>query len=484
MCMRRSLTVVTAIAGAVLAACASLSSGPAHAALTSAAASPAHVASSLTAVTTASGAPKGESCPAGRPTGTVAPSSPPTVGSAAFAGRGRLAFVSSGHLYVLDGSVARKPATLHTVVAPAGATAPAWSPDGRWLAFLVVPPSPYPVVSDPTGTLWLAHANGSAARPVLANAGPFSWSPVTDVLAATVTNPANGQSWLCELRPSGTPHLIPAVTGPAIWSPDGRQLAFTVIVSNPKRGFYGSKLATIRAAGGTPVIRRSSSQAALLVAGWWPNGQGLMAWADEQGSASLAADGQSLLSFPLAGGPSATLGFTLLLPPFLATSPAQQVVAVDNGGDRVLWDNKTILLCAPAGGCTGLPGGTPRATNLDPALSPTGPALAFVHADAALSRKQTFDQKSIAAWYATRTLWLYVPGTPAHPLLAAGTQIADPTSSRSGKLLLYVRNDGLWLINPASSKARPTKVVGKLFVGAWPNYYAYIDWRDQFAWHS
>jgi len=150
----------------------------------------------------------------------------------------------------------------------------------------------------------------------------------------------------------------------------------------------------------------------------------------------------------------------------------------------VLWDNKTILLCAPAGGCTGLPGGTPHATNLDPALSPTGPALAFVHADAALSRKQTFDQKSIAAWYATRTLWLYVPGAPAHPLLAAGTQIADPTWSRSGKLLLYVRNDGLWLINPASSKARPTRVVGKLFVGAWPNYYAYIDWRDQFAWHS
>ena len=483
MCMRRSLTVVTAIAGAVLAACASLSSGPAHAALSSAATSPAHAESSLTAAT-ATAAPKGETCSAGRPTGTVSLSVPPTVGTAAFAGRGRLAFVSSGQLYVLDGSASGKPATLHTVAAPAGASAPAWSPDGRWLAFLVVPPSPYPVVSDPTGTLWLAHTNGSAAHPVLANAGPFSWSPVTDVLAATVTNPANGQSWLCELRPGGTPHLIPAVTGPAVWSPDGRQLAFTVILSNPKRGFYGSKLETIPASGGTPVLRRTSSQAALLVAGWWPNGQGLMAWADEQGSASLAADGQSLLSFPLEGGPSATLGFTLLFAPFLATSPAQQVVAVDNGGDRVLWDNKTILLCAPAGGCTGLPGGTPRATNLDPALSPTGPALAFVHADAALSRKQTFDQKSIAAWYATRTLWLYVPGAPAHQLVAAGTHIGDPTWSRSGRLLLYVRNDGLWLINPASSKARPIEVVGKLFAGAWPNYYAYIDWRDQFAWHA
>ncbi len=29
-----------------------------------------------------------------------------------------------------------------------------------------------------------------------------------------------------------------------------------------------------------------------------------------------------------------------------------------------------------------------------------------------------------------------------------------------------------------------SQVVGRLFSGAWPNYYAYIDWRDQFAWRS
>jgi Tol biopolymer transport system component len=277
---------------------------------------------------------------------------------------------------------------------------------------------------------------------------------------------------------------VPGVTGPVVWSPDGRQLAFTTILSNPKRGFYGSKLETIPASGGPPVVRRSSSQAALLVAGWWPDGQGLMAWADQQGSASLAADGQSLLSFPLSGGRAATLGLTLLFPPFLATSPAQRRVAVDNGGDRVLWDNKTILLCAPAGGCTGLPGGMPRATNLDPALSPAGQALAFVHASAALARPQTFDQKSIAAWYATRSLWVYIPGGPAYRISVAGTSVADPTWSKSGHLLMYVRNDGLWLINPFAGSARAVQVVSRLFSGAWPNYYAYIDWRDQFAWRS
>jgi len=131
-----------------------------------------------------------------------------------------------------------------------------------------------------------------------------------------------------------------------------------------------------------------------------------------------------------------------------------------------------------------LPGGTPRATNLDPALSPAGPALAFVHASAALSRAQTFDQKSIAAWYATRSLWVYVPGSQAQPINNAGTAVADPTWSQGGQLLMYVRDDGLWLIDPFAVSARASQVVGRLFSGAWPNYYAYTDWRDQFAWRS
>jgi hypothetical protein len=409
----------------------------------------------------------------------------PAVGARAFAGQGRLAFASSGRLYVLDGSTAGRPATLHAVPAPTGAAAPAWSPDGRWLAFLVVPPSPYPVVSDLTGTLWLASADGGAARPVLANAGPFSWSPAADVLAATVTEQATGRSWLCELAPGVPPHLVPGVTGPAIWSPAGEQLAFTAILSNPQRGFYGSMLETIPAAGGTPVVRRRSSQAALIVAGWWPDGQGLMAWADQQGSASLAADGQYLISYPLSGGRPVTLGWTLLFPPFLATSPALGQVAVDNGGDRILWDDKTIRLCAPSGGCTGFPGGTPGATNLDPALAPAGQALAFVHASPAGPRSQAFDQASIAAWYATRSLWLYVPGARARPIPAAGTAVADPAWSADGRLLLYVRDDALWLIDPFAGRAPgPERVVSRLFAGAWPNYCGYIDWRDQFAWYS
>lgn len=386
---------------------------------------------------------------------------------------------------------------LHGVTAPAGAVAPAWSRDGRWLAFLVAPPSPFPVVGSPSGTLWLARADGAGARPVLANAGPFSWSPASDVLAATVTSPATGRAWLCELAPVAPPRLVAGVTGPAAWSPDGRQLAFTTIEGSPRTGFSGSMLETVPASGGTPTVVRRSRQVAFVVAGWRPDGRGLLAWADQQDSASLAADGQALLSVPLAGGRLVRLGWTLLHRGFVVTSPALRLAAIDNGGDRYLWHGKTILLCGLAGGCTGFPGGVPGPANLDPALSVSGQVvLAFVHCSAAGPPSQTFDQHSIAAWYATRRLWVWILGGNPHLISGAGTAIADPTWSAGGKLLLYVRSNGLWLVNPFAGRGspsggvpsltggRPARIVSRLFKGAWPNYYGYIDWRDQFAWQD
>jgi Tol biopolymer transport system component len=423
---------------------------------------------------------------------------PAAVGTAAFAGHGRLAFVSSGRLYVLDGSAPRGPASLHAVAAPAGATAPAWSPDGRWLAFIVAPPSPYPVVSTPSGTLWLAGADGTGARPVLANAGPFAWSPATDVLAATVTNPVTGRTEVCDFRPGTTPRLLPGVEGRAVWSPDGRLLAFTAIQYRPQTGFAGSELETVLAAGGTPVVRARSAQDALLMAGWWPDGRGLLAWADPQSSASIAADGLAVLSYPLSGARPVTLGTTLPRPPFVVPATPWNEVAMAAGGDRVLWDDsKTITLCGETGGCTGFPAGTPGPVNLDPAWAGLGVTLAFVHGSASAPSPPGFGQAAIAAWYKTRRLWVYtLTGGNPHLISGAGTGIAAPTWSADGRFILYVRDNGLWLINPFAGHSNPSpglpsqtggpalRIVSKLFAGTWPNYYGYIDWQDQFAWHS
>src|SRR5579872_1437263 len=57
----------------------------------------------------------------------------PAVDARAFRGEGRLAFVSLGRLFVLDGATA----SLRAVRSAAGPAAPQFSPDGRWLAFRV-----------------------------------------------------------------------------------------------------------------------------------------------------------------------------------------------------------------------------------------------------------------------------------------------------------------------------------------------------------
>jgi dipeptidyl aminopeptidase/acylaminoacyl peptidase len=248
----------------------------------------------------------------------------PAVGAIAFAGQGRLAFVSAGKLYVLDGSVAGRPAALDRVPAPADVVAPAFSPDGQWLAFLVTPPSSYPQVSFYLGTLWLARADGADAHPVLDNASTFAWSPARDVLAVTVYPPNDSVlPDLYELGPGLSARLVPGASGPAAWSPDGRELAFASMSGRPPGRFAGL-LETVPAAGGTPVIRYRSPGNALDLAGWWPDGGGLLSWIDAQSSASLAADGLPLVSVPLAAatglGKAVSLGLTLVYPAFVSVS--------------------------------------------------------------------------------------------------------------------------------------------------------------------
>jgi dipeptidyl aminopeptidase/acylaminoacyl peptidase len=407
------------------------------------------------------------------------------VGAGAFAGQGRLAFVSAGRLYVLDGTAAGRPATLRPVATPAGVVSPAFSPDGQWLAFLVTPPSSYPQVSGYEGTLWLARADGTGAGAVLGNAGSFAWSPDRDVLAVTVYPPSGiSLPELYELGPGGPARVIRGAIGPAAWSPDGSELAFAAI-SGHLPGRFTGLLETMPAGGGAPVIRYRSAGNALDLAGWWPDGGGLLAWIDAQSSASLAADGLPLVSVPLASAPTqpgkaVSLGLTLVYPAFVSVSRGAGVAAISAGADRYEWDSKNIAVCA-LGGCAGLPAGSPGATNTDPSLSPGGRYLAFVHG--AATSPTDFSQVPVSQWYATRSLWLdpLATGRPRR-LTAAGTSVADPTWSAHGQRLLYVRDDGLWLLRQVGGA--PVRIVASLFSGAWPNYFYYIDWPDQFAWYS
>jgi hypothetical protein len=70
-------------------------------------------------------------------------------------------------------------------------------------------------------------------------------------------------------------------------------------------------------------------------------------------------------------------------------------------------------------------------------------------------------------------------GPGVKPWLLASTDGPAQWAPNGRELLLYVRDDALWLINPAGG--RPGSLVAQLSRGAWPNYYFNIDWRDQFA---
>jgi dipeptidyl aminopeptidase/acylaminoacyl peptidase len=461
---------------------------------------------SLAALAVAVGAAVGvAACAHGGPSATVsadasvsvaAPVVPSSVAAAgvearAFGGHGRLAFVSGGRLYVLDGSAAGQTATLHAIASgPApGQTpgSPAWSPDGRWLAYLVGTPAADGAVT--RGALWLAGPDGQDARQVLAKVAGFAWSPKADEVAATSGNGGK----LFAVRPGKPTYPMLEVPGqfdgaPA-WSPNGRELAVATVDLTAAKRFASSVIDLFVPSEGIVVNSLVSSRTdALLLDGWWTSGEGLLAWSDPRDSASAAANGLPLVSYAL-DGPTATLGMTLAYPSFAV--PGQGGVTLVSGGDRSMWNAKTITGCSFSGKCGLAMDATPAPVNLDPAQASSRwgePILAFVHGAAETTAGST--QRDLNAWYRTRQLWVWVgTGGNPHSITRAGVGVAAPSWSADSQDILYVRDNALWLIpvfqaNGYPSAAPAQLVVGSLFAGSWPNANGYTAWQSQFAWHS
>jgi hypothetical protein len=462
-------------------------------------------------------APVGAPATSGTPTGTAiaSPTWTPTgtaagspVGESAFAGHGQLAFVSASTLYALDGSVPGHPATLHaipasktpavtapttpTVTTPAARTpgSPAWSPDGRWLAYLVGPPSADGAVT--SGALWLAGPDGQGAHQVLPKVAGFAWSPTADELAATE---ADGGE-LYAVRPGKPTYSMLEVPGqfdgaPA-WSPNGREIAIASVELTATRRFASSVIDLFVPSEGIVVNSLASSRtAALIVDGWWTDGEGLLAWSDPRDSASLRAAGLPLVSYPLGDAPTATLPSTPAYPAFAVPDGAG--VTLVTGGNRYPWSAKTITYCSDAGRCGPAPGALPAPVNLGPASSQWHgePDLAFAHcATESTPTSAGGDEQDLSAWSQTCGLW-FQGGTAGNavPVTRAGAGVAAPTWSATDGDLLYVRDNALWLIpmrlrTGALSTAPAQPVVGRLFAGSRPNANGYTAWQSQFAWHS
>lgn len=415
---------------------------------------------------------------------------PLTVDAKAFHGFGRLAFVSRHDLYILDGSTS----ALHRV-AQLGESAdlfpptPAWSPDGRWLAF-AQPGTP----DRPGNQLWIVSADGQGARPLpVGEVAGFAWSPTDDVLAV-IPDASSGSGGLWLVSPDGAKReLLPATATVSLplWSPDGKTLAYTV--GTPRRI---DRLYTISAAGGVsreiPVRwPADAAEAGLILAGWWPDGRGLLFWVDPSHSQSLAADGLMLYALPLAGGDPRPLTITLVNRFWLSWLGQDGTLVAVVGGDRRVWMGKSLALCrVPKGQCETVPS-PPGTVALDPSASPDGRQVAFVHAvsrgeaggwvscsttsacnDRASQEAQA--RQALLSWMRARTLWLLDPQTGAtRQVLAAGSGVYGPVWSRDGKALLFVKENGIWLLDLAAGQAR--RIVYPL-VDDWAPFGFYGQW--------
>jgi dipeptidyl aminopeptidase/acylaminoacyl peptidase len=399
---------------------------------------------------------------------TSAPATGDSAAASSFSGHGLLAYISRGSLLVLNGNTGSQ-----VLVAPRREepSTPQFSPNGRWLSFYLG-----------RGRAGIARADGTAVRVAK---GAAVWLPDSDLLL--------GHS-IFRVAPRGRVRLMRVAQAPAnlsVWASDGSRYAFVSrrLVYGKHGSFHGlEQLKLSDSLRGPQTLwheerisfNRRDGFKGNAIAGIvvLPDHEGVLVSFDPMQSASIAADGIPLYEIRSARGPLHKLGVTVGQ---RISIGAAGHVALGGGGDRYAWTTKTVETCAAANArCTAVAAPANKLT-LDPAWSPNGKMLAFVAAIPETAGD--FVQKTIKRWYATRHLWLLRARSSRPVELPGTTGAAAPVWSRDGKSILYVANDGLWLVPRLGE--RPRAIAGPLFLpNHWPSYYGQINWTSQFAWLS
>ena len=383
--------------------------------------------------------------------------------SAPHATSDRLALVTNGHLSVVDSATSAT--TDLSALGPADH--PAWSSSGQWLSYAS------------NGQLWVSRADGAHAHLVAPSASGSAWSPASDRLAVPASNGV-----LVVAAAGGSTTIAPGcLVSSLAWSPDGRQLAAVcdapghvdrVITTSADGGTGGASTTSAKALTVPKLI--ADGDTGLRLAGWWPDGLGLLVWVDPQHSASLAADGMSLVSVGLDAGAGAhPLATTLGYPSWLSWSPDGHRLVVAAGSDRRTWTGKRLTVCdAHRGDC--LPLVLPQGkVAVDPAWSPDGARIVYVQAD-----DQPGTGGETAAWTASRQLWTVKPdGSDATRVASDLTGASEPRWNSAGALISVVAADRVLVLDPSSGATTP---VGGLLSAADVDYYGTADWSALLAW--
>ena len=322
----------------------------------------------------------------------------PFTNAKAWGGRGDLAFVSLGQLFVLDGTDERWAA----VTAPdAQASDPVFSPNRKWLAYSL----------DNGNGAGVSDADGSSPRTVTtaASGGP-RWLPDNRLL---VGSSIYDISTTGQVQPSGS-----APSGLVGWSSGGTRYAFvtrklTYAADGSFRGVEDLEVATSLTGPrtvwrSTPVsFHQSTGFHGNVVNGVLvlPGGEGILFWVDPD--MSDAADGMHVFELRAPGAAPVDLGVTVGQDVSLAP---HGVIAIGSGPNRYAWETKSVETCAiTTAACRAVEGPANQLT-FDPAWAPDGQTLAFVAAPP--STAASFYQSNLEQWYSTHRLWLLAAGPP------------------------------------------------------------------------
>lgn len=390
----------------------------------------------------------------------------------------RLAYVSGGRLYVGF-------PTARLIPGPGNAFQPEFSHDGRWLVFLRQQWHGYAVSS----RLWLARADGSAARVVspatATSVDSFQWSPTTDVLAAQFIGARN--EFIRLIRAEGTVQALPErLHGSFLWMSDGQTLA---VAATSRSGH--TRLELVRGTSilpyQVPGIGRFDP---IKLAAWWPAAHSIVYWLDRGGCFSCIADGTPLYAFSMQTGKTRRLGVGLIYRDWVSIS-GTRLLAV-TGRDRSAFHNKRLVLCTTTSPCRTLRSNRPGEISLEPAWDLSGGPMGFVVAP----NWNTDGFRSGAAyrhWLDAHVLWTAQPdGSEARSApVGVPKGVQSPVWTRIGRGILFVKDGTLWL-DPHIGAANAHPIARLIPANAVPNlqnpayqgwYYGHMNWHDLFAWY-
>ncbi len=427
----------------------------------------------------------------------------------AWRGHGELAVISDGHLRLLDNG-----ARSYVVAGPGTPGQPSWSPDGKWVAFLRTPAGP--ALAAAISTLWTARSDGADAHQVSAPGADvvqFAWGPAAaggETLAfAAVSPPSSTSTSLFLASGSRPPRKFAGYAGLIgfSWAPSGKALAVSYRkgpANQPQAGQGYLEISPLDGKAGRTVYTLADNGYVDL-AGWWPDGGGLLFWDDPAGSSSVAADGLVLDSLDLSTLKVSPLTTTLVHGNWVAWSPNGRTVAVVAGGDREIWySGKHVELCAiPAATCRAVPLPAAAIMSLSPAWTGAGslvyvtaPTVGPARAGAPPTTTTTagdagtgswdpsgpWTSQNVAAWYGAQRLFTSSPaGTGSHVLPGTGPGAHDPVATSGG--LLYVQGGFLKYL-PAGARSPINLAYNLVGPGTYANsFYGYLAWSEDFAWH-